>query len=65
VVFLASDAAADINGNDFFAQGNEISVLSLPQKERTVVLPEEYDSDMLEQLLPAALGPSIRKPTPY
>ena len=65
VVFLASDAAAGINGNDFFAQGNEVSVMSLPHKERTVVLPDEYDNDDLEQLLPSTLGPSIRKPVPY
>lgn len=65
VVFLASDAAAHITGNDFFAQGNEISLMSLPQKVRTVILPDEWDAELLSTVLPGALGDSIRKPIGY
>jgi 3-oxoacyl-[acyl-carrier protein] reductase len=65
VVFLASDAAKDITGHDVFAQGDEISIMSLPKKERSVILPPGWDGDVMEAVLPGAISDVIRKPVPY
>lgn len=65
VVFLASEAAAHISGNDFFAQGDEVSIMSLPQKVATAFLPAGWTTEDLERVFDSSFGSSIRKPIPY
>lgn len=56
VVYLCTDAAAHINGRDFFVMGEEISVMTLPRPERTILRHGGWDIDALEQTLPRLLG---------
>lgn len=54
VSFLASDAAAAVNGQLFGVRGREIFVFSQPRPQRRVVQPPEaFDASLMEQLTPA------------
>ncbi len=64
VVYLCTDAAANINGRDFIVGGNEISLVSLPDKERTIYREGGWDLDSLERVFPTTLGAGIRNPMP-
>lgn len=65
VAFLASDAAKDVSGHDFFVQGNEISLLSLPQKLRSAFHDDAWDVNSIKAAFPAVFGPVIHPPVPY
>jgi 3-oxoacyl-[acyl-carrier protein] reductase len=56
VVYLCTDAAAHINGRDFFVMGEEISVMALPRPERTILRQGGWDVDSLEHMFPRLLG---------
>jgi 3-oxoacyl-[acyl-carrier protein] reductase len=56
VVYLCTDAAASINGRDFFVMGDEISLMSLPHPEHTIVRPGGWDLASLEDFFPRTLG---------
>lgn len=65
VVFLASDAAASVTGRDFFVQGNEISLMTLPVKERSIIREGGWDADAIERAFPSAFGALIKPPVAY
>lgn len=60
VVFLCTDAAANINGRDFIVGGGEISLVSLPEKERTIYSDGDWTLDRLDQLFPRTLGAGLK-----
>ena len=65
IAYLCSDAAEQVTGQDFFVQGNEISLMSIPRKERTVLHDGGWDLDSMERLFPATIGPAIAPPVAY
>jgi len=65
VVFLASDEAKEITGRDFFVAGNEISLLSLPIKERTIMREEGWDIESISRFFPSTMGPLMKPPVAY
>ncbi len=62
VVFLCSDAAAHVNGRDFIVGGGEISLVSLPEKARTVFTQARWEQGELQKLLPRTLVRGLRNP---
>jgi NAD(P)-dependent dehydrogenase (short-subunit alcohol dehydrogenase family) len=64
VVYLCTDAAANVNGRDFLVGGNEVSLMSLPERERTIYREGGWNLDALEQVFPGTLGAGLRNPQP-
>ncbi len=64
VVFLCTDAAANINGRDFLVGGNEISLMSLPGRERTIFREGGWTVETLERVFPSTLGAGVKNPMP-
>lgn len=64
VVFLCTDKAANINGRDFIAGGNEISLMSLPDKERSIYREGGWTLDALDRVFPGTIGAGLRNPMP-
>lgn len=64
VVYLCTDAAANINGRDFLIGGNEISIMSLPDRERTIYREGGFDVETLERVFQSTLGAGVRNPKP-
>lgn len=64
VVYLCLDKAANINGRDFIVGGDEISLVSLPTRERTIYKPGGWDLDSLERVFPSTLGAGVVNPKP-
>ena len=64
VVYLCTDAAAHINGRDFIVGGGEISLVSLPEKEKTIYSDDTWTVDRLEELFPRTLGAGLKNPAP-
>lgn len=64
VVYLCTDAASNINGRDFIIGGNEISLMSLPTRERTIYKEGGFDIDTLERIFQSTLGAGVRNPKP-
>ena len=62
VVFLCTDAAAHVNGRDFIVGGGEISLVSLPEKQRSVFTGSRWSQDELQKLLPKTLVRGLRNP---
>lgn len=62
VVFLCTDAAAHVNGRDFIVGGGEISLVSLPEKQRSVFTGNRWSQDELQKLLPKTLVRGLRNP---
>lgn len=62
VVFLCTDAAANINGRDFIVGGGEITLVSLPGKARSVFSDQPWTQEKLQQLLPKTLGKGVKNP---
>jgi NAD(P)-dependent dehydrogenase (short-subunit alcohol dehydrogenase family) len=56
VVWLCTDAAANINGRTFEVWGDTISLLSEPEPERTIVSRDGWDLDSLDAVAPASLA---------
>ena len=55
VVWLASDAAANVNGRTFFVATGEIALYSEPVKERTLVRDGPFTVDEIFKSMPSAL----------
>ena len=55
VVWLCTDAAANVNGRTFEVWGNTISLLSEPEPLRTITGQGGWDLDSLDQIAPASL----------
>ncbi|MGE0599079.1 MAG: SDR family NAD(P)-dependent oxidoreductase [Dehalococcoidia bacterium] len=64
VVYLCTDAAANINGRDFIVGGDEISIMSLPIRERTIYRQGGWDIDSLEKVFQSTLGAGVKNPKP-
>lgn len=64
VVYLCTDAASNINGRDFIIGGDEISLMSLPMRERTIYKQGGFDIDTLEKVFQSTLGAGVRNPKP-
>ena len=64
VVYLCFDEASNINGRDFIVGGNEISLMSLPQRERTIYKEGGWDLDSLARVFPSTLGAGVVNPKP-
>ena len=62
VVYLCTDAAADVNGRDFLVGGDEISLMSLPARERTIQREGGWTLDALERVFPRTLGAGLTNP---
>jgi hypothetical protein len=55
VVWLCTDAAANVNGRTFEVWGNTISLLSEPEPVRTIERTEGWDLGSLDQIAPVSL----------
>jgi 3-oxoacyl-[acyl-carrier protein] reductase len=55
VVWLCSDAAANVNGRTFEVWGNTISLLSEPEPVGTISGDQEWSLDQLDQIAPVSL----------
>jgi NAD(P)-dependent dehydrogenase (short-subunit alcohol dehydrogenase family) len=64
VVFLCTDKASNINGRDFIVGGNEISLMSQPQRERTIYREGGWDMDSLDRVFASTLGAGVKNPQP-
>ncbi len=64
VVYLCTDAASNINGRDFIVGGDEISLMSLPTRERTIYREGGWDLDSLDRIFPGTIGAGVKNPKP-
>jgi NAD(P)-dependent dehydrogenase (short-subunit alcohol dehydrogenase family) len=64
VVFLCTDKGANINGRDFIVGGSEISLVSLPEKERSIFREGGWTLDALERVFASTLGAGLKNPMP-
>jgi len=64
VVYLCTDAAAHINGRDFLVGAGEISLMSLPDREKTIYSEDLWTLDRLDELFPRSLGAGLKNPAP-
>ena len=64
VVFLCTDKAANINGRDFIVGGNEVSLMSLPEKARTIYREGGWTLDALDRVFPGTIGSGVKNPMP-
>lgn len=64
VVYLASDAAANINGQFFLVYGDEISLLTQPRPIRTIFKDGRWTVDELSHIVPRTLTKGIANPAP-
>ena len=62
VVFLASDAAAHVNGQVFHSFGYGYTLLAQPQAIRRIDADRRLDPEELVKLLPETFGPSLNEP---
>jgi NAD(P)-dependent dehydrogenase (short-subunit alcohol dehydrogenase family) len=64
VVYLCTDKAANINGRDFIVGGSEITLMSLPARERTIYREGGWTLDALDRIFPSTLGAGVKNPMP-
>ena len=65
VGYLASDFAANVNGQFFFVYGKSVSVMSQPRLERSMLKPEGFWSvEELRELLPQGVAEDLANPAP-
>jgi NAD(P)-dependent dehydrogenase (short-subunit alcohol dehydrogenase family) len=65
VVFLASEYAANVNGQFFLCSGGSISLLSQPRPIKTIYKPDgRWTLEELEELVPLTLAESLVNPAP-
>ena len=64
VVYLCTDAAANVNGRDFIVGGNEVSLVSLPGKERSMFMAGGWTLDALDAQFPSTIGAGLKNPMP-
>src|SRR5438270_6194782 len=63
IVFLASDAAANISGQCFAASGYQYALVSQPQVVKTVRNENGWTVDSLAQVLPKTFGDGLKRPS--
>jgi len=64
VAFLASDFAANVNGQFFLCAGTSISLLSQPRAMKTIYKPGRWTLDELDALVPQTLAEGLKNPAP-
>jgi NAD(P)-dependent dehydrogenase (short-subunit alcohol dehydrogenase family) len=65
VVFLASDRAANVNGQFFLCAGSSISLVSQPRAVKTIFTPDaRWTLDELEDVVPQTLAEGLVNPAP-
>lgn len=65
VVFLASDHAANVNGQFFLCAGGSISLLSQPRAVKTIFKPDAaWTLDELDEIVPLTLAEGLVNPAP-
>ena len=64
VVWLATDAASNVNGRDFLVGGNEVSLMSMPVRERTIYHEGGFTLDVLDRVFSSTLGAGLKNPAP-
>ncbi len=64
VVYLATDAAAEINGQTFFVMGGVVSLLNYPAPARTITKAERWTPEEIAALFPRTLGMDLVNPAP-
>jgi NAD(P)-dependent dehydrogenase (short-subunit alcohol dehydrogenase family) len=64
VAFLASDFAANVNGQIFLCAGTSYSLLSLPRAEKTIYKEGRWSLDELDALVPQTLAEGLKNPAP-
>ncbi len=65
VVFLASDYAANVNGQFFLCAGGSVSLLALPRPVKTIYKAEgRWTLDELDELVPLTLAEGLVNPAP-
>ncbi|MEO8605231.1 MAG: SDR family oxidoreductase [bacterium] len=64
VAFLASDFAANVNGQIFLCAGTSYSLLALPRAEKTIYKDGRWSLDELDELVPQTLTEGLQNPAP-
>ncbi len=64
VVWLASDAAANVNGRNFFAQTGRVALYSEPVQERMLAKDGAFTIDDMFKLMPTTLAQGLINPAP-
>ncbi|MBI4517597.1 MAG: SDR family oxidoreductase [Deltaproteobacteria bacterium] len=64
VTYLASDAAANINGQTFLVMGGLIALLNYPAPARTITAAARWTAEELAALFPSTLGMDLLNPAP-
>ena len=53
-----------MNGRDFIVGGNEVSLVSLPGKERSMFMAGGWTLDALDAQFPSTIGAGLKNPMP-
>lgn len=64
VVYLASDHAANINGQVFFARGGRISLYAPPTQIKSIYKKGRWTYEELSSLMPSSLAANLVNPAP-
>lgn len=64
VAFLASDFAANVNGQFFLCAGKALSLLSQPRAIKTIYKEGRWTLDELDALVPVTLAEGLKNPAP-
>ena len=64
VCYLASDAAANVNGQTFLVYGGTITLLSQPRRVRTIFKNGQWDLDEIGTLVPQNITQGLTNPSP-
>ena len=65
VVFLASDHAANVNGQFFLCAGGSVSLVSQPRAVKTIYKPDgRWTLDELDEVVPLTLAEGLVNPAP-
>ncbi len=63
VVYLASDAAANVNGQVFHVYGYSFTLLEQPHPVRSIKAQQRWDPDELARVFPLTLGANLKAPS--
>jgi len=63
-VWLASDAARDVNGQTFMVMGGIVALLNQPAPARTITKPTRWTAEEIAAIFPRTLGMDLVNPAP-